>query len=304
MDDLLRRLKPSHLALLERIAETGKLQTAAALSGMSQPAASRILHDMEAGLDVALFERGPKGMVPTAAGTVVARHAGLIRQGYEGLGDEIAALRAGRTGSVRAGAVTGPAVALLVPAIQTVRQSAPQLDVSIDVAPSAELLRGLEERRFDFVIARLPPEQDSAPYHLRPARPEIISLLVRRAHPLAGLGPQPLSRLADHDWIMQERGSPVRQAVEAAFLAGATAAPGRVTNSSSLLVMLAMLQTSDAIAPVTDEVAQLLRGPGHATLPFEPAIHVSPCYLITLRSAPASSAAQRVIAEVTRRLGA
>ena len=76
--DLARRLKPNQLQLLLRVAETGQLQQAAHMMAMSQPAASRILGDVETLVGSPLFLRHPKGMEPTPIGKVFIRHAKAI----------------------------------------------------------------------------------------------------------------------------------------------------------------------------------------------------------------------------------
>ncbi|MEZ5771689.1 MAG: LysR family transcriptional regulator [Defluviimonas denitrificans] len=66
---LSRKLKPAHLRLILKIAETGQLQMAATALAMSQPAASRILNEIEVEAGTPLFLRHAKGMEPTQAGS-------------------------------------------------------------------------------------------------------------------------------------------------------------------------------------------------------------------------------------------
>ncbi len=75
---LAQRLKAPHLRLILKIAETGQLQIAASTLAMSQPAASRILAEIEAGTGSPLFVRHPKGMEPTPVGEAFVKHARAI----------------------------------------------------------------------------------------------------------------------------------------------------------------------------------------------------------------------------------
>ncbi|NNC09764.1 LysR family transcriptional regulator, partial [Corallococcus exiguus] len=59
------RLKTRQLLLLIALAEEGNIHRAAAALNMTQPAASKLLRELEAMLDVQLFERMPRGMRPT-----------------------------------------------------------------------------------------------------------------------------------------------------------------------------------------------------------------------------------------------
>lgn len=303
---LARRLKPSHLRLVLKIAETGQLRIAAAVQGISQPAASRILIEIEAETGTPLFTRHAKGMEPTPAGAAFIKHARAITTELDSLDAEMANMKAGLAGEVRVGSVTGPAVRCLVPAIRQIKESTPGVEPTIEVGPSTELVRGLEEGRFDFVLARLPPGHDSRQFRLMPARGEVVSLLVSRSHPLAARRAIPLAELSCYEWVIQERRSPIRQAVEQVFHAGGVPVPGNVTNTSSLLVMLAILDSSDAIATVSEEVAGLLTRPtlGLGLMPLDLAetISVSPYFIIRNRAHQLSRAAERVLGQVMKAL--
>ncbi|WGW03555.1 LysR substrate-binding domain-containing protein [Tropicibacter oceani] len=301
---LQHRLKPSHLRLILRIAEASKLQIAAEASGMSQPAASRLLSEIEAEVGAPLFQRLPRGMVPTREGVAFVKHARAILAQYDTLESELGQLGRGQAGAVRIGSVTGPAVGCLVPALKQVRDEAPDIEVTVEVAPSVDLVRGLEEGRFDFILARFPPGHDARAFAAQPARTEAVALLARSDHPLAAAPRARLKDLARFDWVMQERGSPIRQAVEAAFRARGLAEPARVTNSASLLVALAMVEAGETIAPMTREAAELLirMGARCACLKPEDSMTVAPYFVIRNRSQAPTRAVERVMAEVMRRL--
>lgn len=92
--DFAKRLKPVHLTLIGRIAETGQLQRAAQMMAMSQPAASRTLAEIEAQAGGPLFERHAKGMELTALGELCIRHGKIILEEYEVLEREARRARA------------------------------------------------------------------------------------------------------------------------------------------------------------------------------------------------------------------
>lgn len=299
---LARKLKPPHLRLVLKIAETGQLQIAATALAMSQPAASRILTEIEAEVGTPLFLRHPKGMEPTQAGAAFLRHARAILTELDSLEAEMENVKAGLAGEVRVGSVTGPAVRCLVPAIRQIKDHAPGIEPTIEVAPSTELVRGLDEGRFDFILARLPPDHDSRAFHVMPARAEVVRLVVRRQHPLASRTRISVAELAGYEWVVQERGSPIRIAVENAFHAAGVPVPANITNTSSLLVMLAILESSDAVVTLSEEVAVLLTrqvfGAGLVALDLAEAVSVSPYFIIRNRAQQLSRAAERVLERV------
>lgn len=302
----LSRFKPAALRLLLRIAETGKLQLAAELMAMSQPAASRILAEIEAETGAPLFERLPRGMMPTELGVAVLRRSARILAAFEDMDSEILRLQSGQAGKVRIGAVTGPAVGYIMPALRRIWAQAPDIEATVHVAPSVDLVRGLEERHFDFIIARLPVGYDTTDLELTPARSERVALLVRQSHPLAGRPGCGMADLRAHEWVMQERGAPIRQAVENAFGRAGLDLPGRVINSSSLLVALAALATGDAITPQAQEVVDLLTqnqlSMGLVTLDVAPEIMVEPYFIIRHHHHAAPPAAAQVYQHVLANL--
>lgn len=304
--DFAHRLKPQHLELILRIAETGQLQRAAQMVAISQPAASRILAEIEQRAGAPLFDRHPKGMELTALGEICIRHGKAILEEYESLERESSRITSGEKGHVRVGAVTGPAVGLLMPAVQKLSATSPDIAMTIEVGPSTELVRGLVEHRFDFVISRLPAEHDSRDFKLYPARSETIALLVRPQHPLAERDSISLAELRSYEWIIQERGSPIRQAVETAFHEQGLDAPDRITNSSSLLIVLALLGSTDTISPQAIEVADMLcngdLGAGIKTIGLASPITVPPCFVIKNRFRQLPQAAERALSAVLKEL--
>lgn len=300
---LIHRLKPAHLRLVRAIHDIGKLQLAADAVGMSQPAASRLLSEIEADAGGPLFERLPRGMAPTPIGAAFVRHARVILAEVDDLTAEVTQLSSGRAGTVRVGTVTGPAVGVLVPALTALRTTVPDMQPTVEVAPSVTLIRGLEEGRFDFVLARIGAGNDVRRFEAHPGRTEVISLLARATHPLAG-GRVSLSDTLPYEFVIQESGSPIRTALETAFLQAGLQMPARFTNSSSLLVALSIVMGSDAIAPQTREVAQLLTATesGLATIDTVEDVVVPPFLVLQTRQRPLSPIAERLLDEVLRRL--
>ncbi len=183
---------------------------------------------------------------------------------------------------------------------------APNLEFTIGIGPSTDLVRGLSERRYDFVLARLPSDYDSLAFQVVPGRSEQVSLVVNRTHPLAREPQVKLAQLRDYEWVIQERGSPIRDAVEDAFHQANVSVPTKVTSTSSLLVALALLEQTDCITSFADEVANLLSsetiGSNLCTIQLQQRIEVPPLYVISNRDVELSSAAENVMRELIGRI--
>ena len=301
-----RRLKSIHLRLVLQVALTGKLQAAAEEIALSQPAASRMLAEIEKLVGAALFTRHAKGMVPTPIGEAVVRHARQILQDLDKLDMDVAQIASGRAGSVRIGTVTGPAVGLVVPVVRAMRAQAPEVEFNIEVAPSTTLMRGLDEGIFDFVVARPAQDYQRQSYRIYPANREVVSMLVYGGHPMAQKKAVRLKDLREFDWIIQDHGTPIRAAVETAFLTNRVLMPSQITNTSSLLVALALLEESTAVAPQSQEVVKLLTDSALnmnvVRLDIVEDILVSPCFVIARADRELSPLAEHAILETTRKI--
>jgi len=288
MEPLGNRLRLKELRLIDAIAQSGQLAIAAEQLAMTQPAASRMLSGVEKSIGSDVFIRHPKGMKPTAIGEVLARSAAWLIHGLDRTIEEVEAARTGRAGTVRVGAVTGGAVAFIVPAIQKLKQNTLGADIHVDVAPSDVLIDGLQRGEYDFVLSRIPPGTDARLFNIRRGRVEMMRFLVRAGHPLNPTGPAQLSDLAGYEWIVQAPHTPMRQAVEDAFANRQVPLPREIVNTTSLLVMLAYLASSDAISPISGEVADLL-GSEHVggnlrAIEIDDPIIVHAYHMVTLKS--------------------
>ncbi|MEI4471277.1 LysR family transcriptional regulator [Frigidibacter sp. MR17.24] len=299
MADHLANLAPRQARLVAAIAETGQLQAAATACAVTQPAASRMLADLERLLGTKLFQRLPKGMAPTPAGALLARHARRLLNDLGQLAEEFADLRAGLGGAVRVGAVTGPALGQLVPAVQALKAEAPQVDISIEVAPSVALVQMLERGDLDFALARLPARFDQRDFEFEPARDENVQVLVRAGHPMLGRGPLPIGALHGLPWILQDREAPIRRAIETAFHDEGHSSPADVITTSSLLAIIALLKDSNAVAPMSQEVLDLLLAPPVAAdfgrIELNRLVTVEPYLILRARGRFLSRAAERLL---------
>ncbi|CAM3868518.1 LysR family transcriptional regulator [Bordetella tumulicola] len=285
-----RWLKPSQLRLLSEIASHGQLQLAADAIAVTQPAASRMLAEVERQLGAALFVRRPKGMEPTSEGRAVLRRVEVVLREMRSMVADVDSLRQGLAGSVSVGAVTGPAVSLLMPAIREVKSIAPAAEISVDVMPSRDLLRHLMAGEMDFVLARILPEADAHDFEITPMSDEKIVIVARASHPLARAHVVTLTELSSYEWVMQQRGAPIREAIVNAFGQVGLSEPRNVVSSPSILLSMAYLAQGDAVTPMVTEVASLLTQPpigaGFAVLNLPHDIRVSPYYLLRLRRRP------------------
>jgi DNA-binding transcriptional LysR family regulator len=297
-ENLLRSgLSLRHMRMIAALDDHGRVSAAAQVLNISQPAASRMIAEMEAILGVSLCERLPRGIIMTPYGKALARRARSVLLEMREVDREISELKAGKGGSVFLGAVTAPAIELAVPAIREIRKLYPRIEITTQVETSNVLARELLASRHDFIIARIPDDLNPRLFESRVIGIEKACLIVRRGHPLLRGAPVRLEETAGHDWVFQSGGSPLRQAMEANFMNRNIALPERVLNTSSLLLTLVMVAQSDAIAPVSIQVARFIQSPeglmgAIEILPTEVDIEIRPYSLITVKNRALSPAAR------------
>lgn len=293
-----RSLQLKDFRLIQSIHETGQLGLAAEQLAMSQPAASRMLSSIERMIGGPVFLRHPKGMTPTPVGETLIRNGHNLLNGLDQTLREISSVSEGLAGTARVGSVTDGSVAFVVPAIQELKKTATGADIHIDVAPSDVLVEGLFRGEYDFVLSRIPPKYDKRLLDVRRGRHEDICFMMRAGHPLTRKATAPLACLAAYEWVIQAPHTPLRQAVEAVFVSSGVELPADIVNTTSMLVMVAYLASSDALAPIPRQVADLfvannLAG-GLATVEPEEKILVSPYFLISRKNVIISAVAARL----------
>lgn len=297
-DTIANRLLPKHFRLIRVIAETGQLSLAAAAMAVSQPAASRMLAEVERLIGTPAFIRTPKGMEPTAVGEALARRGQYLLEEIREASREIEAIKRGFSGTVRVGAVTGGAVGFVVPAIQALKAEAHTTDIHVDVTASGPLVADLMAGHLDFVLARVPAGVDARQFSIVGSRDEEVDLLVHQRHPLAYASNLKMADVVHFPWVIQDAGTPMRQAVENVFISQGAPIPSNIVNTSSLLVMIAMMASSNAIAPMSREVSDLLcrqtTGSGLTRLDVRGEIMVVPYHLIMLKGKRLTPVAARL----------
>lgn len=284
-----------HLKLMVSLDDYGQISAAASVLNMSQPAASRMLSDMETILEAPLYERLPRGIALTPYGKAFARRSRTILLELREASREISDLKNGTGGSVFLGAVTAPAVQIVIPAIRQVRERFPRIKINVQVETSNILAKDLLASRHDFIIARIPDDLNPRQFNSREIGIEKACLVVRRDHPLAARGAVELDELNAFEWVFQPAGSLLNRTVEKLFLARSVALPERIVNTSSLLMTMVMIRESNAISPMALEVAKRFTDKDSdgslAILNLGFDINVQPFSLITVRDRQLSPAA-------------
>ena len=169
------------------------------------------------------------------------------------------------------------------------------------------MVRDLLSGELDFLLARVPDELDADEFDAHAIGVEEARLVVRSGHPLLARTAARLTDVAACDWVMQPRGTPLRRALDGLFLAANLPPPRRLLATTSLTMTLMTVAKSDAIAPMSREVARFacddLAPAKLGILPTDFPLVVQPYSLVCARKRPLSPAA-RTVYDAIRELAA
>ncbi|KVP01965.1 LysR family transcriptional regulator [Burkholderia ubonensis] len=264
------RLKTRQLLLVVALADEGGIHRAAAALNMTQPAASKLLRELEETIGAVLFERLPRGMRPTLYGDALIRHARAALGSLDQAREELAALKAGRLGHVAVGAITSPGLRVVPPAIAAVKGTHAGIHVSVEIDTSNVLLERLAQDKLDVVLGRLSAEHDKLHLRYEPLTGEPVAAVVRPGHPLLARAPLALADVQRAAWVVPPAGSVLRHRFELMFQRASLAPPANVVETAALLFITRVLEQSDMIAVLADEVARYYAAHGIvAMLPLE-----------------------------------
>jgi DNA-binding transcriptional LysR family regulator len=287
------RLRTRQLVLLAELGTHRNLGRAAAAMNVTQPAATKLLQQVEEAVDAPLFIRRARGMEPTPYGEVLIRYARQARSDFGLVREEMAALAAGLRGTLRLGSVPGAIPELLAPALVAYQQRHPKVAVSVLVDTSDVMLAQLARGEVDLVLGRLTAGSDADEFDSVPLLAEAQVAVVRTGHPLLDGAHLTLHDLAHWPWILQPPGSPQRHRFEAALHDAGIDARLQITESASTILTTALLEISDMAAVMPASLANHYGRLGMLrVLPVELPLRVPPIHLIARRHRTLSPAAE------------
>jgi DNA-binding transcriptional LysR family regulator len=152
----MRGLNLDQIRTFADVVALGSFSAAAVRLGISQPAVSMQVRELEKRFGVKLIERVGRRVTPTAAGTEFLSHARQVEAALEAAADAMAPHAAGATGRVRLGTGATACIYLLPPMLREVRQRFPALEISVSTGNTPDMLRAIEENRIDVGLVTLP----------------------------------------------------------------------------------------------------------------------------------------------------
>ncbi|CAB3788153.1 HTH-type transcriptional regulator GbpR [Paraburkholderia caffeinitolerans] len=250
---LIRRLKLSQLMVFERVLETGSVVRAANEMRLTQPAVTKVIHELESCFDGELFSRSNRGVVPTELGLLLGQRVKSLMAELRYMTDELNDFRLGTSGHVIVGTLISASARLLPQAIAKLKARAPNVLVTVREGTPAHLFPALATGDVDIVVGRLPerelPIASAFPLTHEALFDESLCAVI------GGKGGAPvpegvvhLDALVDLPWILPTPDSPARLAAEHLFRAAGLPLPTDIVESLSLLTNIGLLLETPRIA--------------------------------------------------------
>jgi DNA-binding transcriptional LysR family regulator len=250
------RLKMRHVQLVAAVDDLRSIHKAAAQLRMTQPAATRLLSDLEDLLGLRLFERTTRGIIPTPHGESLARHARTVLGTLDHARDELRALSAGATGKLTVGVLLVVAPVLMPRALLAFKRRNPRVTVHIQEGTLGSLLPLLHRGDLDLVVGRLTSDFASTGLQFEHCYDEPMTVVARRGHPLARRKRLQLADLAGAAWILPTPETAYRHRLDAAFRQGGVEPPANLVESMSILTNATLLQESDMLGVMPLNIAR------------------------------------------------
>lgn len=207
-------LQDTALRYFLEVVRSGSLAEASQRLHVATSAISRQIAGLEDALGMPLFERQHRGMVPTAAGEILAVHARRTRQDAERTMEEIAALQGLRSGRVRIATAEGFAWQFLPSLVTSFLADHPRVRFEVQVHGPAGVTQRLRDGEADIglTFSRAPERDINVEYR----QPAPVLALMRSDHPLAAAGAVTLKRMSAYPLALPSPETTLRQMIDIA----------------------------------------------------------------------------------------
>jgi DNA-binding transcriptional LysR family regulator len=230
-----QRLKLRDLQVLLTVAQSRSMAGAASYLGLSQPAVTKIIGNLEAAVGARLFDRSPRGVEITAFGQALLKCREAVfdelRQGLR----NIAFLADPSSGELSIGCLASITAVLLPGIIRRFTRDYPQVVLTIDDLSSLPTqIIGLRTRQHDLAFTRLvkPLTREDADLHVEHLFDDRLIIVAGGQTKWARRRRIDLAELVDEPWIMAPK-----HTWNYSSLAGAFAARGLETPPAKIVTL-------------------------------------------------------------------
>lgn len=254
VDRAITRLKLRQLRLLVAVGQYGSIQNAAKELQVSQPAATKLIQDLELDFEVKLFERTNRGVIPTAYGEALIRHGKLILSQVSNAAQELDDLTEGSSGRVVIGTLLAAAPSLLPGAIDSLMNERPNVAIKVVEGTNDALMPALFSGEIDMIVGRLPAYRHRTKLTQEQLFNDRIVGVVGNNHKLAKKRKVTFEQLRPFGWILPPLETTLRRQVDQYFVNQDQYMPPLVFESVSYLTNRSLLMRRDLVGLMPEHV--------------------------------------------------
>ncbi len=250
------RLKLKQLRLLVAIAEHSSILRASEEIFISQPAATKLLKDLETDFNVLLFNRTNRGVVPTVFGDALVRHGKLILAQISHAAQELDDLNEGLGGRVVVGTLLTASAQLLPQVIRYLQEKRPNVSIVVRDGTNDFLMPLLHTGDLDMVVGRLAEYRYREELTQEILYHEEIVVVCRKEHSLVARKNVPLEELVQNNWILPPTQTTLRRQIDKEFFDRGLPTPSNPVECVSFLTNRSILLETDMIGVFPLHVVQ------------------------------------------------
>jgi DNA-binding transcriptional LysR family regulator len=284
-------MNPALLRAFVAVAEHGGFTSAARAMGVSQPAVSRAVRELERNVGFELLERAPQGIRLTRAGESFLLNAREVIGALHTAQEAVAALGGLGHGRLHVGASTTIATYVLPVFIGRFLEDHPAVHVRLDSAHTRDVSQMLLDYHLDIALTEAPVTHEKIVS--RRWRTDQLVPVASPRHPLAKRRRVPPSALASELLLLRELESGTR-AIVMSGLAEAGVTPGRTMEIDGPEAIKQIAAAGRGIAIVSRYTVSEQLSLGRLVVLDIPALGITrPFYRLSLkqrRSSPAAKA--------------
>ena len=234
------------------VIEHGTVHAAARTFGLSQPAITRSIQNLEQDLNVKLLRREGRQVLPTAAGATFFQHALLILNEAERAKSEVSLVESGTTGEVNLGVGTLFSNYIIDEAVLELSEHAPDLILRVQEGYFEDLMEKLLRGELDLVFINFPRVKMHPGVQLEHLVELHTEPFVRSGHRLARKRKIILNELLTERWLLIDQPHSISH-FEGSFLQAGLSIPRNRLLTNSLNLMKALILHGDFICYLPTE---------------------------------------------------
>lgn len=215
------RLRLRDLHVISTVVRLGSMGKAARELGISQPAVSEVIADLEHALGVRLLDRMSHGVEPTRYGSALVRRSLAAFDELRQCIRDIETLADPTVGEVKIGCPESISAAILQPIVETFSRKYPGVVIDVDTVNTQSFAQRLRERSLDLVLARggLPLEDPSLVQDLNVEKiyDDELVVVAGRSSPWARQRKIDIAALREQRWILTSSDTWNYQVIAEAF---------------------------------------------------------------------------------------